>query len=211
MMFIELVPAIILVPFAPHPWGARRAAADVPAIAAPLWLYSTACTAALILWPGAAARYAMPIAPALCVLAGFAWDALETSKYSLLRRLTCALLGALAIYQLVMVVVVVPRYAEAFGGSRLAGEAITRAIDGAPAPAYCTDLPTNQLFYVRAPVRCIGPTELASIVPPAWLIVPKSSVPAIEQFRPDLDVRIAVETASGAQLTAIRMVRNKGS
>jgi 4-amino-4-deoxy-L-arabinose transferase-like glycosyltransferase len=210
MMLIELMPAILLVPFAPCPWGARRAAArDVPAIAAPLWLYSAACTAALLVWPGAAARYAMPIAPALCVLAGLAWDGLETSKYWGLRRLTGAVLCALVVYQLVLVFVIMPLYAEAFGGSRSAGEAITRAIEDAPAPAYCTDLPTNQLFYVRAPVRCVSATELPSIAPPAWLIVPKSSVTAIEQLRPDLDAHIAVETASGALLTVI-MVRSKG-
>jgi 4-amino-4-deoxy-L-arabinose transferase-like glycosyltransferase len=208
VMFIELMPAILLVPFAPRPWGARpAAAADVPAVAAPLWLYSAACTAALLVWPGAAARYAMPIAPALCVLAGLAWDALETSKYSVLRRLTGALLCAFVVYQLVLVFVVMPLYAEAFGGSRSAGEAITRAIEDAPAPAYCTDLPTNQLFYVRAPVRCVSATELASIAPPAWLIVPKSSVPAIEQLRSDLDAAVAIETESGSQLTAIRIVR----
>jgi hypothetical protein len=199
-----------LVPFAPHPWGARRAAADVPAVAAPLWLYSAACTAALIAWPGAAARYAMPIAPALCVLAGLAWDALATSKFSWLRRLIGALLCALVVYQLVLVFVVMPRYAQAFGRSRSAGEAITRAINDAPAPVFCTDLNTNELFYVRAPVRCIGTTELASIAPPAWLILPRGSVPAIKQLRPDLDPLIAVETESGPQLTAIRLVRNKG-
>ena len=210
MMSVELVPAIILVPFAPHPWGARRAGPDVPAIAAPLWLYSAACTAALIVWPGAAARYAMPIAPALCVLAGLAGDALETSKYSSLRRLTSGLLCVLVIYQLVLVFVVMPLYAEAFGGSRLAGELITRAIDNAPAPVFCTDLNTNQLFYVRAPLRCIGATEWASIPPPAWLIVPRSSVSAIEELRSDLEALTAVETESGPQLTAIRMVRNKG-
>jgi 4-amino-4-deoxy-L-arabinose transferase-like glycosyltransferase len=211
MTFVELVPAILLVPFAPHPWGARRATSDVPpdvpAVAAPLWLYSTACTAALIVWPGAAARYAMPIAPAVCVLAGLAWDALETSRYSWLRRLTGTLLCVLVVYQLVLALVVMPLYAKAFGGSRLAGEQITRAIDSAPAPAFCTGLPTNQLFYVRAPLRCISETELASIPPPAWLIVPRSSVPAVEQLRPDLDARIAVETESGPQLTAIRLVR----
>jgi 4-amino-4-deoxy-L-arabinose transferase-like glycosyltransferase len=207
MMFIELVPAILLLPFAPHPWGARRTAADVPAIAAPLWLYSTACTAALVVWPGAAARYAMPIAPAICVLAGLAWEALETSRYSWLQRLTGALLCVLVVYQLVLAVVVMPLYAKAFGGSRLAGEQITRAIDGAPAPVFCTDLNTNQLFYVRAPVRCISATELASIPPPAWLIVARSAVPAIEQLRPDLDAQIAVETQSSPQLTAIRFVR----
>ncbi len=208
MMFIELVPAIILVPFAPRPWGARRAAAaDVPAVAAPLWLYSAVCTAALIAWPGAVARYAMPIAPAVCVLAGLAWDALETSKYSLLRKLTGGLLGILVVYQLILVFVVMPLHAAAFSGSRLAGESITRAINSAPAPVFCTDLHTNQLFYVRAPLRCISETEMASFAPPAWLIVPRSSVPAVEQLRPDLDARIAVETESGPQLTAIRLVR----
>jgi 4-amino-4-deoxy-L-arabinose transferase-like glycosyltransferase len=211
MMFIELVPAILLVPFAPYPWGVRRAGPEappaVPAIAEPLWLYSTACTAALIVWPGAAARYAMPIAPAVCVLAGLAWDALEASTYSWLRRLTGALLCLLIVYQLVLAFVVMPLYAEAFGGSRLAGESITRAIEAAPAPVFCTELSTNQLFYVRAPVRCITATELASIAPPAWLIVPKSTVPAIVQLRSGLDAVIAVETQSGLQLTAIRLVR----
>ncbi len=52
--------------------------------------------------------------------------------------------------------------------------AIERAIRANPAPAFCTDLATNQLFYMRAaPIRCVDPADLGSIVAPAWLIVPR--------------------------------------
>lgn len=205
MLVVELLPALIVLPFAPWPWRRDRTAADVPPIVAPLLLYSSLCTLALIVWPGANSRYAMPIAPSLAVLAGIGWDALEKSKYSILRRLTGALLCLLLIYQFILVAVIMPLFCDRFGASRNAGKAIERAIGAAPAPAFCTGLDTNQLFYTRVPLRCIDAVGMASITPPAWLIIPSDWLPAFARLRPDLDVRVVVETTSGPRLTATRL------
>jgi hypothetical protein len=202
-LILALLPAVVMLPFTPWPWQRDRTSDEVPPIVAPLLLYSSLCTAALIVWPGAASRYAMPIAPSLAVLAGIGWDALEKSKYSILRWATSALLCLFLIYQLVLVLVIMPLFSDAFGASRIAGEVIERAIRAARAPAYCTDLYTNQLFYMHASMRCIDPRGMESITPPAWIIIPRSSLPAFARLRPDLDVRVVVPTTY--DLTATRL------
>jgi len=204
-LVLELTPAILLLAFIPWPWRRDRKASDVPAIVAPMLLYSGVCTAALVLWPGFNPRYAMPIAPSLAVLAGIGWDALEKSAYLGFRRLAGALLGALAVYQFVLVIVVMPLFADRFGETRLAGEAIEQAIRAAPAPAYCLGLDTNELFYMRAPLQCLDLQGMAALTPPAWLLMPRPSVADFAHLRPDLDVRVVVGPLSGAQLTASRI------
>jgi len=204
-LFLELLPAVVVLPFTPWPWPREGTSADVPPIVAPLLLYSGLCTAALILWPGALSRYAMPIVPSVAVLAGIAWDALEESKYSILRRLTGALLCLFLIYQFVLVVVIMPLFFDRFGASRIAGQAIERAIRAAPAPAFCTGLDTNQLFYMREPIRCIDLPGMASIMPPAWLIIPSDQFPGFVRLRPDLDVGVVIETTSGPNLLAAHL------
>jgi hypothetical protein len=45
-----------------------------------------------MVWPGFNARYAMPIAPSLAVLAGMGWDWLAKSNYFLFRRIAGTML-----------------------------------------------------------------------------------------------------------------------
>ncbi|MGH2198967.1 hypothetical protein ACQ1Z2_15585, partial [Enterococcus faecalis] len=81
-----------------------------------------------------------------------------------------------------------------------------RAINANPAPAFCTDLATNQLFYMRArPMRCIDPADIGSILAPAWLIMPREQAPLLARLNPDLSTRVVVETDTGSQLLAIRL------
>ena len=68
-LVLELLPGLMLLPFLPPPWRRDQAADDGPRVIAPLICYATACTAVLLLWPLALSRYAMPIAPAVAVLA----------------------------------------------------------------------------------------------------------------------------------------------
>ena len=51
-LFLELLPASLMLPFVPWPWQRARSAADVPVVIAPMILYSGVCTAILLLWPG---------------------------------------------------------------------------------------------------------------------------------------------------------------
>jgi 4-amino-4-deoxy-L-arabinose transferase-like glycosyltransferase len=204
-LIVEALPSILLVPFLA--WRARqdKSGVAVPPVALPLALYAGICTVAVVLWPGSSSRYAMPCVPALAVLAGFAWDAIGGTAWARLRGITAAAVGVLAVFQIVLVNVVMPVFADRFGASRAAGQTIERAIRANPAPAFCTDLSTNQLFYTRVPIRCVDPVNVASITTPAWLIIPRDQLPQLARLRSHLTTRIAVETESGPRLLAIRL------
>lgn len=147
----------------------------------------------------------MPIAPSLAVLAGLAWDALEHSAYSALRRLAATVLCLLMIYQFVLVIMIMPLFSDRFGETRLAGKAIEQAIRAASAPAYCLRLDTNILFYVHVPLQCLDLQAMAALTPPAWLLIPNQSVSEVARLRSDGDVRVVVGPLTEAQLTAARI------
>jgi 4-amino-4-deoxy-L-arabinose transferase-like glycosyltransferase len=204
-LFLELLPGTLLLPFIPWPWRRHLETAAVPAIVAPMVLYSGVCTAALVLWPGFNTRYAMPIAPSLAVLAGIAWDGLERSRFAAIRRGAYTALTLLIAYQIVLVVVIMPLFADRFGWTRLAGKMIEQAIRAAPAPAYCLHLDTNMLFYVQIPVQCRDMKGLAALTPPAWLLIPAPDVADFARLRPDLNVRVVAGPLTEWQLTATRI------
>ena len=139
------------------------------------------------------------------MLAGIGWDALEKSKYSAFRQIAVTLLCTFIVYQFILVAIIMPLFAERFGHSRRDGQALTQAIRGGSAPAYCFSIDTNQLFYVREPLQCLDLTGQKSLTPPSWLLIPHSAVAAVRELRPDLDVQVVVETKSGPQLTATRV------
>ena len=208
-LFLELLPASLMLPFVPWPWRRVRNTTDVPAVVAPLILYSGLCTAILMLWPGVNTRYAMPIAPSLAVLAGIGWDSLNKSRYAVVKRVTGTMLCLLVIYQIVLVVVIMPLFAERFGETRLAAKAIEAAIRAAPAPTYCLRLDTNVFFYLHEPLRCLDLHGMATLSPPAWLLMPHSAVMEFARLRPDLDVRIAVDGLLKFQLAAAVSTRSE--
>jgi 4-amino-4-deoxy-L-arabinose transferase-like glycosyltransferase len=204
-LVLQLLPATLILPVVVV---ARRQ--DRTRFVSALLLYSGACLAVLVPWPGFNARYAMPIAPSLAVLAGMGWDLLAKSNYSLVRWAAAALLCAFIVYRLVLVVAIMPLFPDRFGASRNDGMMLERAIGGDPAPAYCSGLSTNQLFYVRKPLHCLDERGLQSLDPPAWLLIPRSAAPAVARLRPDLEVRLAVETESGPRLAAMRVEKKSG-
>jgi hypothetical protein len=112
--------------------------------------------------------------------------------------------------RLVLVAVITPVFSDRFGASRNDGMMLERAMDGDLAPAYCFGLSTNQLFYVRRPLRCIDEAGEKSLSPPAWLLIPRSTVAPFVRLRPDLEVRSVVETGSGPRLAAVRIDRKSG-
>ncbi len=204
-LFVELLPASLLLPFIPWPWRRDGKAAGVPAIVAPLILYSGVCTAILIFWPGFNSRYAMPIAPSVAVLAGIAWHNLAKTRYAILRRVTTTMAGLLVVYQIILVVVIMPLFADRFGETRLAGKAMERAVLEDPAPAYCLGLDTNMFFYMHVPLRCLDLPAMAALSPPAWVLMPHPAVTELAKMRPDLNLRIAVDSLTEFQMTAARL------
>jgi hypothetical protein len=204
-LILQMLPATLILPFVV---SARRQ--EPTGLATALLLYSSVCLAALVVWPGFNARYAMPIAPALAVLAGMGWDWLAKSNYFLFRRIASTMLCALIAYRLFLVAVIMPVFSDRFGASRNDGMMLERAMDGDPAPAYCFGLSTNQLFYVRRPLRCLDEAGQKSLNPPAWLLIPSPTVAPFARLRPDLEVRSVVETGSGPQLAAVRIDKKSG-
>jgi 4-amino-4-deoxy-L-arabinose transferase-like glycosyltransferase len=204
-LYLELLPATLLIPFVPWPWRRDRKADDTLPIVAPMILYSGVCTAILVWWPGFNTRYAMPIAPSVAVLAAIAWDRLEQSRYVILRRVATTILCLLMLYQFVLVTVAVPLFADRFGEARAAGQSMQQAIDTAPAPAYCLRLDTNPFFYLHVPLRCLDLNGMAALTPPAWLLMPHSAVEEFRKLRPDLEVRIVKDGLTDQGLTATRI------
>jgi 4-amino-4-deoxy-L-arabinose transferase-like glycosyltransferase len=205
---LELLPACILLPYVPWPWA--RGQQPAPPVVEPLIFYSTVCTAVLLVWPGAKTRYAMPIAPAVAVLAGIAWDSLGQARNIRLRTLASGLLAGLIVYQLVLVIAITPLFADRFGASRRAGQMIEEAIRADPAPAFfkgpdTTQPATNQLSYMRIPIRSLTEDEMTTLDPPAWLVTTDDILTRFRQLRPDLDVHIVVRTPSGPGLIAARL------
>jgi hypothetical protein len=160
----------------------------------------------LLLWPGANARYAMPIAPAVAVLASIGWDRLGKSEYIQLQHAASGAVVICFTYQLALTTLVMPIFSDRFGASRLAGTAIDAAIAGDPAPPYCTGLDTNQLFYLHRPIRCIDPAEMKVLALPAWLVTPHGLLDAFLSLRPDLKVGTMVQTRSGPELVAAHLM-----
>jgi hypothetical protein len=131
LLTLELLPALIMLPFIPWPWRRSTDGVAVPRVAAPMVLYSCACTAILFLWPGYNTRYAMPIAPSVAVLAGIGWDRLENFGHSTLRRLAGALNGLFIVFQITLVRV--PESASS-GWIAQPGDAEVPSMGGRPIP-----------------------------------------------------------------------------
>jgi 4-amino-4-deoxy-L-arabinose transferase-like glycosyltransferase len=204
-LFIELLPASVMAPLIFWQWKRRGDAPPLPAVVAPLVLYSLVCTVILVFWPGFNPRYAMPIAPSVAALAGIAWDALEKSRFSMVRRIMAIVLALFVVYQVLLVIVIMPLFADRFGETRLAGEAIGRAIRAAPAPAYGVWLDTDVLFYAKIPLQRLEMTGLGAISPPAWLVIPAADLAPFGNLRPDLKASVAVGPLTEKQLTAARI------
>jgi 4-amino-4-deoxy-L-arabinose transferase-like glycosyltransferase len=203
---VETLPATLLLPFVPSPWR-RSLAIAVPPIVEPLILYAGLCTLVLVFWPGAVARYDMPATPAFCLLAAIAWDRLEGRMRVQVHRLAWGITGTLAFYQLTLVLVVMPLYSERFGQGRSDAKAIEQAIRAAPAPVYCTDIDTNQLFYLAQPITCIDAAHWRALQPPAWLVANRERLAKFAAMRPDLTLHAMVETVSGPGLIAARVTK----
>jgi len=204
-LFLELLPASIMVLFIPWPWKRHGDTYAAPSVVAPFTVYTGVGTVIVALWPGFNSRYAMPMAPSLAVLAGIAWDGLEKSRFAIVRRIMAIAVSLLIVYQLLLVIVIMPLFADRFGETRLAGEAIGRAIRAAPAPAYGVWLDTDVLFYAKIPLQRLEMNGLSVISPPAWLVIPAENLNEFGRQRPDLKLSVAVGPLTEKQLIAARL------
>jgi 4-amino-4-deoxy-L-arabinose transferase and related glycosyltransferases of PMT family len=181
---LEWLPTTLLLPFL----ATRRWRRSVPLLSLPVVfpLLCYACTgmALLLVWPGTGSRYAMPLTPAACVLAAFVAQELWRRRHWL-GYLTSGMLGALVLYQLLLVSIGVPVFADQFGLSRATGQMISRAIQADPAPVYC--LPPcdpTRLFYVEGPIVSLPIPDFPKVKAPAWLLTTRDVLPFFTRRRP---------------------------
>jgi 4-amino-4-deoxy-L-arabinose transferase-like glycosyltransferase len=206
IMLVDLLPGILLLPFAVRHWARREPEGSHALVEALLW-YAGVTALALFFWPGANTRYVMPAVPAVAVIVGLALPQLwKQHRRAVQAAFVCC--GALVMYQIAFVWVVMPAYHDRFGASRAAGQAIDRAITRNPAPVYVFCGPnSDQLFYVSHPIQQYDFSKIAAIRPPAWLLMPAVFIALLHQQYPDMVIDHAVETESGQKIAALRFAR----
>jgi 4-amino-4-deoxy-L-arabinose transferase-like glycosyltransferase len=208
---LDLLPNTLFVPALLAAWWRRGRGGAAPSpILLPLVCYASLCTLALLVWPGTKTRYAMPIVPAVAVMAGLAFEPLARRR----QWLAAAALAGLALlfgYQMVLVTAVIPIYAEKFAAPRRRGPVLDAVIGAAPAPVFTLGKPqANKLFYLTHPIRSITLPDPA-LVAPAWMFAPRAQLGRIEALRPDLVVREVTPAVRGAGLVLARIERRPGT
>jgi 4-amino-4-deoxy-L-arabinose transferase-like glycosyltransferase len=209
-LMLDLLPSTILLPFLLIPrWRRQTVATPIPVIT-PLLLYAGLCTLALLVWPSAKTRYAMTAAPAVAVLAGLVIDPLWRRGHPAARA-AGVIAAALFAYQVLLVTVAMPLFAERFGGTRRAAATLDNAIAAAPGPVYTLGgLYSSVLFYVPRPIHLVLDLQGAAISTPAWVLAPSAQVERFERLHPGLAVRVVVTTSAGHALVAARVERRPG-
>jgi 4-amino-4-deoxy-L-arabinose transferase-like glycosyltransferase len=166
----------------------RRSDSEVTArpVLRALALYAGLCTLALLVWPGTKTRYAMPVAPAVAVMAGLTIGSLWRRRHWA-GVVAVALAGILFAYQVALVTVVLPRFTEEFDATRHLGVTIDAVVREAPAPLFTIEGPhANKLFYVTWPIRALLLPAAATLPAPAWVVLSQPNLEQIETTRPDL-------------------------
>ncbi len=202
---LELLPGTILLPFlAVAGWRRRLGLAKNPVVM-PLICYSGFGALALLIWPGVGTRYAMPIGPAVAILAALVCQALWRRRHPIARVAIAIAVGLFA-YQIVLTNIATLVVPDLFAEGRRAGEAIAKAIEADPAPVYCENCDATRLFYVGLPIQSIGSGDLAGLKAPAWLLTYAGQSDRIARERPDLSVGTLIEEKTkNPKVTAIRL------
>ena len=204
-LLLELLPATILVPVLFFRAEPGRANEKRDLIRLLCW-YAGAATVVLFFWTGARPRYAMPAAPAVAVLAGFALDEIR-HRSRLLPRLAVGILAGLVLYQLALVWVIMPLYSDRFGSTRADGQTIDRTVRAFSGfPIFNVDgQDADELFYVTRPIRRIDLTDAALITPPAIVLIEPRVQACLEIQRPDLHFQPLVRLSNGHRLIVMRV------
>jgi 4-amino-4-deoxy-L-arabinose transferase-like glycosyltransferase len=186
---LELLPSTLVLASAvvlrdrPSNWKATQG----PFLRA-LGLYAGLCTLALLAWPGTKTRYAMPIAPAVAVMAGLTIEPLWRRRHWT-GDAAVALAVILLVFQVVFVTVVLPLQPERFNEHRQFAAAVDSAVRAAPAPLFTIGFAahSNKLFYVTSPIQALLLPDGAGILAaPAWLLASPSDLERARTLRPDL-------------------------
>jgi 4-amino-4-deoxy-L-arabinose transferase-like glycosyltransferase len=201
---IDLLPSTLLIPAALR---ARRRAPSrdgAPSPILPLAAYAGLCTLALLAWPGTKTRYAMPIAPAVAVMAGLVFGPLIQRRHWTAIAALAGTVG-LFVYQVVLVTVVIPHNAPKYSAPRHRAPVLDAAIAASPAPVFTIGkAQSNKLFYLTHPIRSVGPEDPA-LAPPAWVFASRRQLDRLRPMRPDLAIREVMPAVNGPGLILARI------
>lgn len=204
-MIAEVLPATILIgPAVVLIWRRWQTSGHDLMFAAVL--YSTICTAVLVVWPGGiAVRYAMPATMTLAVVCGLMF---EQWRYSHPRVIASALFVTYLIFGALLVRgwVAMPLWPHLFQESQIAGKAIAAALERRPGPLYVIGNSTelNMLVYVRRQVRSVTVQDLARLARPAIAVMNPDEESSLAVSDPKLRMVDVAEIVS--QRRAYRIV-----
>ncbi len=203
---LEWLPSTLLLPLMALPSWRRKVPLLNAPISAALICYAAGGMAALLLWPGVGSRYAMPVTPAIVILAAFVAEALWREGRRVAQAAT-GVLAALCLYQLVLTNLGVPIFAGRFALSRTTGEAITQVIRANPAPVYCLiSCEPTRLFYVEAPIQALQPWDDYGKVPaPSWILTSPELLPMFTRKRPDLEAKVLLAPSEDPRVIAVHL------
>ena len=201
---IDLLPSTLLVPAAIRAWWRTPRDDASPSPVLPLAAYAGVCTLALLVWPGTKTRYAMPIAPAVAVMAGLAFAPLFRRRHWLAITALAATIG-LFVYQVVLVTLVIPHNMPKYSAPRRRAPVLDAAIAASPAPVFTIGkAQSNKLFYLTHPILSVGPEDPA-LKAPAWVFASRKQLVRLQALRPELDIREVMPAMNGAGLVLARI------
>lgn len=203
-LLLDAMPAVIVAaPFAVLVLRSRTTTSDELAVA--LLLYAVIVTAALVAWPGARDRYAMPGMLALAALAGLAFERFRVARPRLVNA--ALVVGAALIgYQVALSWLVMPAAPDLFRSSRIAASTITSVVATRPATLYMDvdSLNKNVLAYLPEPVRVVPFDDLLQLKSPAWLLMLPESARKLASRRSDLQLHAIIRSDGVRELFELR-------
>ena len=203
---LDLLPSTLLVPAALRDWWRGPRDDERRPARSSRRVLCRCVHAGPLVWPGMKTRYAMPIAPAVAVLAGLAFGPLARRRHWAAAAAVAATVG-LFVYQVVLVTLVIPRHAEKYSAPRRRAPLLDAAIAAAPAPVFTLGKSqSNKLFYLTPPIRSVGPDDPA-LTAPAWVFASRKQLERLRALRSDLSVREVMPAVSGAGLVLARVER----
>ena len=205
VLALELLPGLVVaIPLAAEVIR-HRAAGDRDLVAL-LLCYASACTAVLLLWPGARGRYAMPAVLAVAALAGLGFER-HVAPLSRMRVTAGLVTGALLAYGVVVNGMLMPARSEWFRVNTSTAERLQGAMSGRPGWlfVYPGAVSRNVTATLPAPIREVPEDALPRADEPMWLVVTAAQERELRESLPHATLlpRLDLSPAFAARLIEV--------